>query len=323
MGIGVGISGPRGGKGGGSLTATLGIYSDSGHTTPVTSGDYGDIIYLQVTGTGLTGATWYVNGCEAGTGTDYAYTIEWIGELDIEVVATNGSAYGVATDTFDVSTLLADTLVQINELSTYTLNGADVSVAENFGSGVDATQTLASRQPLYVASGINSLPSVDYSNGLADNLFAAGAITADCTVTMVFELSTIDDCGIFWVGATYNDGSTYFIGATIYSGEFIFWERAIGRNYTTLSPVVGQKYIVQVRQDITRYDVRINGETYWSGASADAGDRSVGMFIGNGFGINALGEIEIGHTTLVNRALSDQELNAQEQNLKEVWGISY
>ena len=320
--IGVGCGSPRGGgSGGGVGTLTIGVFSDSGHTIPVSSGVYGDTFYLQVTGTGLTDATWYVNGCEIGAGLTIAYDAEWLGDVEIEVVATNGSSEATDSDTITISEILPDTLIQINESSTYTLNGADVSAAENLGTGVDAVQATVSRQPLYVASGINSLPSVDYSNGSADHLFAAGAINADCTITMVVEPSSTNQGSLFWIASTYNNGGTFFIGLSIQSGNFVVWDRFIGGGTTPFSITIGQKLIVQLRQAITKLDFIVNGTYYRSINSLDGGDRSTGMFIGGGFHGNFEGEV--GHTELVNRAITDQELKAKELNLKAKWGLTY
>ena len=321
---GIGITGVRfgcGSSGVGSLT--IGVFSDAGHTTPVSSGSYGDTIYLLVTGTGLTDATWYINECEVGTGTSYAYNIEWLGTITIDVVATNGSASATDTATFDVSEILSDTLILINEQSTYTLNGTDVSIAENLGSGVDATQINVSRQPLYVASGINGLPSVDYSGGSADHLFAAGTINAGFSTANVIKLSSTGNGSFYLIGATYNDGNTYAQICSINGGVFYFNDRQASNQLTIpITAVNGDEYLIQLVHRSTQIRIRINGfDVYVAKSTLSGANLTVGQFIGNGFYGNLNGLM--GENVLINRIISDQEVLAQEKFLKEKWGLSY
>ena len=47
--IGVGCGSPRGGGSGGGGTLTIGVFSDVGLTTPITSADFGDTVYINLT----------------------------------------------------------------------------------------------------------------------------------------------------------------------------------------------------------------------------------------------------------------------------------
>ena len=94
--------GLMGGRFGGTATApsiTIGIFSDAGHSTPITEADFGDTVYIQATASNFT-ATRY--RFFYGTGNnlteiadqvsnEYAWTVNAIGDLNIVAIATDAS----------------------------------------------------------------------------------------------------------------------------------------------------------------------------------------------------------------------------------------
>jgi len=126
MALGIGISGPRGGGGGSTPTLTIGVFSDAGHTTPITNGEGGDTIYILATGITATNYVfWAYNPTteesvvidDEGTG-----AVSWVlpyitkGDWEIRCDAKNGTSdlvWGYAdfevTMDADVGTFLAAT----------------------------------------------------------------------------------------------------------------------------------------------------------------------------------------------------------------------
>ena len=67
MSLAIGITGGRFGGGGTPVpSVTLGVFSDAGHTTPITQADFGETIYIKAVVTGIT-ATGYWLYIDNGT----------------------------------------------------------------------------------------------------------------------------------------------------------------------------------------------------------------------------------------------------------------
>jgi hypothetical protein len=90
------------GGGGGGATLTIGVFSDAGLTTPVTSGNYGSTVYIKANPTGIT-PTSYTFSIDGSTdkivtqaGDTYAWTIDIVGAVSITARASDGVSVAVA-----------------------------------------------------------------------------------------------------------------------------------------------------------------------------------------------------------------------------------
>jgi len=160
--IGVGCGSPRGGgSGGGGGTLTIGVYSDIGLTNPITSADFGDTVYINLT-TSIASPTEYrflifessiVGNYTLQAGATLAYTIASFNDLIIFAESEDGSTVSAALAPFDLS---------INE----DVNATAYISAHNAASGT----TMAAAQQLAVQGTFQRLKGSGTSFG--SNLFA-------------------------------------------------------------------------------------------------------------------------------------------------------
>ena len=111
---GIGITGGRfgGGGGGGGATVTIGVYSDIGLTTPITSADFEQVVYIDLNVAGITTPTEYrfliFNASNNGVlyieaGTPLTYTISSFNNLLIYGEATDGTDVAAALTAFELT----------------------------------------------------------------------------------------------------------------------------------------------------------------------------------------------------------------------------
>ena len=113
MALGIGISGPRGGGGGAIPSLSIGVYSDADLTTPITTADFGDTVYIKLTVVGITPTNYRFFICENNVNFDlieqasniYAKTISTFNDLVIYGEAEDGSIAACALDatTFSIN----------------------------------------------------------------------------------------------------------------------------------------------------------------------------------------------------------------------------
>jgi hypothetical protein len=186
MALGIGISGPRGGSGGGGGTLTIGVFSDAGHTTPITSADFGDTVYINIT-TSIASPTEYrflifessiIGNYTLQAGATLSYTIASFNDLIIFAEAEDGSTVAAALAPFDL-TINADAdanayISAHNTASGTTMAGTQQEVVQetfkrlkgigtSFGSNLFA-KLLSANGELYaftpVSSAVVSLPTI-------------------------------------------------------------------------------------------------------------------------------------------------------------------
>lgn len=139
LGIGIGgMLGSGGGSGGGG-TLTIGVFSDVGLTTPVTSGNYGAIVYIKATPTDIvpTSYTFSIDGSNdkvvSQAGDTYAWTIDNIGVVSITARATDGSgATANATPFAFTSTLVITNSVLFDGVNDYIVAHSQIQNTQSF-----------------------------------------------------------------------------------------------------------------------------------------------------------------------------------------------
>lgn len=183
--IGVGCGSPRGGgSGGGSLT--IGVFSDAGLTTPITSADFGDTVYINLAAS-IAAPTEYrflifessvVGNYTLQAGATLAYTIASFNDLIVFAEAEDGTTVAAALTPFDL-TINADADANAYIAAHNTASGSTMAAAQQevvqgtfqrlkgsgttFGSNLFAKLT-SSNGELYaftpVSSAVVSLPAI-------------------------------------------------------------------------------------------------------------------------------------------------------------------
>jgi len=222
--IGVGCGSPRGGGSGGG-TLTIGVFSDAGLTTPITSADFGDTVYINLT-TSIAAPTEYrflifessvVGNYTLQAGATLAYTVASFTDLIIFAEAENENTVAAALIPFDL-TINAD---------------ADANAyiaAHNTASG----STMAASQQEVVQSTFQRLKGIGTTFG--SNLFAKlttsnGELYAFTPVSSaVVSLPTI---GIDWIDPSTPSNIVGFVpsdvsndGVTGGAGKYLELKRA-------------------------------------------------------------------------------------------------
>jgi len=186
MALGIGISGPRGGGAGASPTLTIGVFSDIGLTTPITTADFGDTVYINLT-TSIASPTEYrflifessiIGNYTLQVGATLAYTIASFNNLIIFAEAEDGTISACAVNSFDL-TINADADANAYISAHNTASGTTMAAAQQLavqgtfqrlkGSGTSFGSNLfaklsASNGELYaftpVSSAAVSLPTI-------------------------------------------------------------------------------------------------------------------------------------------------------------------
>jgi len=188
MSLGIGIGGMlnSGGGGGSTPTLTIGVFSDAGLTNPITSADFGDTVYINLT-TSIAAPTEYrflifessiIGNYTLQVGATLAYTIASFNDLIIFAEAEDGTISACALNSFDL-TINADAdanayISAHNTASGTTMEGTQQEVVQetfkrlkgigtSFGSNLFA-KLLAANGELYaftpVSSAVVSLPTI-------------------------------------------------------------------------------------------------------------------------------------------------------------------
>jgi hypothetical protein len=111
MALGIGISGPRGGGGGAIPSLSIGVYSDADLTTPITTADFGDTVYINIT-TSIASPTEYrflifessvIGNYTLQAGATLSYTISSFEDLIIFAESEDGVSVAAALTPFDLT----------------------------------------------------------------------------------------------------------------------------------------------------------------------------------------------------------------------------
>lgn len=114
-------------KADGDASLTIGVFSDAGLTTPVTSGNNGSTVYIKANPTGITPTsyTFSIDGSKdkvvTQAGDTYAWTIDIVGAVVITARATDGSgATANATAFAFTANLIIDKAISFDGVNDYT-----------------------------------------------------------------------------------------------------------------------------------------------------------------------------------------------------------
>ena len=111
MALGIGISGPRGGGGGAIPSLSIEVFSDAGLTIPITSADFGDTVYINIT-TSISSPTEYrflifessiIGNYTLQAGATLAYTISSFNDLIIFAESEDGVSVAAALTPFELT----------------------------------------------------------------------------------------------------------------------------------------------------------------------------------------------------------------------------
>jgi hypothetical protein len=298
---GIGIIGGRfggGSSGGGSLT--IGVFSDAGHTTPITQADFGETIYIKAVVTGITATDYWLyidNGIEAkvsdtnATG-EFSYTIDLTGTLSIAMIAADASN-GVADSepfAFTVTGFYPPSVtgnvlwVDGQRLDTYVLNGAFVQQLNDLsGLSNHLSAPTVGDQPTYldVPNGINNFRSTAFSSGkYLNKLGLALDIITGNSVWMVIEFDTSSN------GVIISNADA--VGST--NGYYFIQQQALGIRtyqqgaaYSSTYPIsLSTRYLLETHRTTTVERFYINGVLKHTRSITNSGSRS-NLYVNNGF----------------------------------------
>lgn len=229
----------------------------------------------------------------------------------------------------------------VSDAATVTKNGSDLvsQLNDKSGNGFHFTQSTEADRPLWVASGINSKPSLSYDGETNSGKFMSVAIDytgiTQLTVVAVFQNGDVaDDTGHYVVianaGINSNSGFaiSFFPGPTGGSGTFNYHaEGAGGDNGITSVALIDGEYIVNSFRIVegTSMDSWFNG-TQDTTTDCDSNDTiensSTVTYLGNDSSEAYAFEGYIAEVMLFSTVLSDVDENAVRQYCANKWGVS-
>lgn len=289
--------------GGGGATLTIGAFSDSGATIPITSADYGTTIYIKATATATQeNFTLFIdNGIQSllpvvaidnADSHVFEYTINLTGTLDIYVIAsdnTNGIAdsepfeftvTGVYPPSITGNVLWVDGALE----STYVLNATFVQQLNDLsGLSNHLSAPTVGDQPTYLdaPNGINGQRSTQFASGkyLQKLGFSLDIVTGN-SVWMVIEFNTSSN-GVIVLNADA-------IGST--NGYYFIQQQSLGIRtyqqaaaYSPTYPIaLSTKYLLETHRTPTQERFYINGVLKHTIAITASGSLS-NLYINNGY----------------------------------------
>jgi hypothetical protein len=228
MALGIGISGPRGGSGGGGGTLTIGVFSDVGLTTPVTSGNYGAIVYIKANPTGIvpTSYTFSIDGSKdkviSQSGDTYVWTIDNAGAVLITARATDGSGATANATAFSFTAILTSAIItDASNVARYsfeddadlTFNGSNISQVNDLtGNGNHLLNASAAQQPFI--SSYTTETGKQYARFEGDQLYATFGSAVDYSdITFAMVLGCDDNINVRRIAWISKTGQYDFNGA--------------------------------------------------------------------------------------------------------------
>lgn len=306
-------------------TLTIGVYSDAGHTTPITSADFGDTVYIKGVVTGITATRYYIyidNGIVSRLPQDnvtgeFSYDVNLYGTINIVIIAVDASTGVAQSAPFELTVAelfppdIAGCALWINadRLDTYTFNGVNVSQQDDLsGNSNNISAPASANEPLYLdtGAGLNGLRSVRYDG--SEYQVASGLsldIVSGNSIFIIVEFTASDTGGIISNGGNISDGSAYFflqqLGLSVrtYGG---------GASYSSSYPVVvGTKYLFEIHRTTAQEVFLINGVEQHTRAIGTAGNRN-NFYVNTSFGGNSssiIADIDVHNAALTNAQKED------------------
>ena len=284
-------------------TLNVGVFSDSGATTPITSSDYGTTIYIKATATatqenftlfidnGLQSALPVVEIDNSATHV-FEYTINITGTLDIYVIAsdnTNGIADSEPFE-FTVTGIYPPSIagnvlwVDASFESSYVLNGTFVQQLNDLsGLSNHLSAPSVGNQPAYldVPNGINGLRSTQYSSGkYLRKLGLSLDIISGSSIFIVVKFYASANGALISTDNTYNGASGYM---ALEQNGLNIRSFASSGGYTSSYPILlNTNYLIEVHRTPSQERLILNGVTLVTRAIGTAGNRT-NFWVNTGF----------------------------------------
>jgi hypothetical protein len=299
---GIGIIGGRFGGGGGGSTPSLSInvYSDSGHTTPITEADFGETIYIKAVVTGITATDYWLyidNGIAAkvsdtnATG-EFSYTIDLTETLNIAMIAADASNGVADSEPFEFTVIgvyppnITGNVLWIDGESedTYDLNGTFVQQLNDLsGLSNHLSAPSVGNQPTYldVPNGINGFRSTQYSSGkYLRKLGLSLDIISGSSIFIVVNFYASTNGALISTDNTYNGAGGYM---GLEQNGLNIRSFASSGGYTSSYPILlNTNYLIEVHRTPTQERLILNGVTLVTRAIGTAGIRS-NFWVNTGF----------------------------------------
>tara|TARA_R110000803_G_C11960847_1_gene318682 strand:+ start:288 stop:1298 length:1011 start_codon:yes stop_codon:yes gene_type:complete len=334
--IGVGCGSPSGGGGGATPTLSVGVFSDAGHTTPVTTASFGDSIYIKATVAGITATTYYLyidNGNNSilpvtnGTG-EFTYNVNLSVTLSIAMIATD-AANGVAdSEPFALTVIgvyppdISGNVLWVDaeRASTYSLNGALVAQLNDLsGLSNHLPAPTVGNQPTYLdfPSGINSLRSTQFASGkFLNKLGLSLDIVTGNSIFIVANFTTSTTGGLISNGNSTTDGTSYLNLQQNGLGIRTF-NQSVGLS-STHTIALNTNYLFEVHRTPTTERFFINGVLKHSITISTSGGRD-NLYLNSAY--NAQPSPLTGDIAVFNTVISGTEETDLRSYLMTKWNI--
>lgn len=216
---------------------------------------------------------------------------------------------------------LANGDLDVAAIATFVGGGSGFVVTwyDQSGNGNNATQSTAANQPLYVASGQNSKPTIRYDNSNDQLLLGDRSALYPSAATLILTVTDLSDTAYDLYFTTPNDSWWRFAGDT--KGYFGAFRTTRIESYPAAGfmPASGD-FVFSLVSSAATYQLYKNG----TGAGAQAAGYAAGTDhrIGNG-GAQASRFLagDVVELVLCAAALSDANRNAAEAAANSYWGI--
>lgn len=325
--------------GGGGATLTIGAFSDSGATIPITSANYGETIYIKATATAIQeNFTLFIdNGVrsllpvvaiDSSATHIFAYVIELHGDLNIYIISsdnTNGIADSepfefTVTGTFPPDITGNVLWVDAKLESTYALGGTFIQQLNDLsGLSNHLSAPTVGNQPTYldVPNGINGLRSTKFTSGkyLQRLGFSLDNVSGN-SIFLVIKFDTSAVGGILLNGDSTTDTTPYFYlqqnGLNVKSFAF-----PIG--YSADIPIsLSTNYLIEIHRTTTSEEFLLNGVSKFTRVINNTGNRN-NLYVNVGYGTYSLNTT--GDRAIYNGVLSPTDKTDIRNFLMTKWNI--
>jgi hypothetical protein len=248
MSLAIGITGGRFSSGGGGETLTIGVYSDAGLTTAITTAVYGETVYFNIVASNPEIVTTYgfavpndiigesYSIIEQGTAT-YTWVIDSVGELDLRAyILTSTSATATDATPFAFTVTPISLVTDASTIARYSFeddtnmvfNGSTISEINDLsGNGYHLSNASAAQQPSIYST--LTVTGRQYARFVSDQLaiaLASGTNYTDMTICLVMGCD--GNSPTTRVGSIVQAGQNDFNGADSIAMQETRMEKASG-----------------------------------------------------------------------------------------------
>jgi len=253
-----------------------------------------------------------------------SFSYDRIGKRNMQFVVANAGGFSP----LDISSLTQ--WIDFDDSGSRTLNGDDISAQDDLKNGNDVTQTTATEQSLFVASGINSIGCSEGDGGLASKEHydvTNDTLSALTAAEMFIILELVEDPP----GATANAGlykyGTHAATITvvpwtdgnIYDGFGTTVRKSTGN--PTLSFTSPRCYNVVTTS--SEWTSEVDGAQHYTNATNTVGFRTDPLLGKEDRGTEHYYHGQIGEFILFNAKLSSGDKASMETYIADKWGITF